>query len=155
MALVVFALLAGVGALALGAMAVLSATTSRSDGQAVAPALRAPSRPDVERQALSLLAKPSTDRVVFRGSDGRLVLAVASGGRAAILTRGFERASSKQPYVAWVVRSGTPTRAARLVGSERAVMLTVRVGRGDSVVVAPAGSAAKGPARARIVAVRG
>ncbi len=152
--LVILALLAGIGALVLGALAVWSARTASTDVVKVAPRPASSSLPAVERQVLSLLAKPSTDRVMFRGSGGRLVLAVGSGGRAAILIRGFGRATPETPYYAWVVRSGKATRAARIVGSRRAVVLTVPVGRRERVVVAPERPAAKSLERASIVAVR-
>ncbi len=101
-----------------------------------------------------MLAKPSTDRVVFRGSGGRLLLAVGSAGRAAILMRGFERAPAGRPYHAWVVRPGKPVRAATFTGAERAVFLSVPVGRRDSVVVASNRAEALRP-NARVVAARG
>ena len=157
--LVVLALLAGLGAMVLGGVAVVAATRS-NDGPAVVAPTRKPTVraaiPRVERQALALLSKPSTDRVAFRGSHGRLLLVVGSGGRAAILIRGFERASVGRPHYAWVVGpSAKPVRAGRFVGTERAVFLSEPVGRKDSVVVAPDRAAALRPASARLVAARG
>ena len=143
----------------LGGVAVVAATRSTDEPAVVAPTPKptAPTAlPRVERQALALLSKPSTDRVAFRGSHGRLLLVVGSGGRAAILVRGFERAPAGWPRYAWVVGpSGKPVRAARFEGTERAVFLSAPVGRRDSVVVAPDRAAALRPNGARIVAVRG
>jgi len=156
--LVLLALLAGIGAMVLGGVAVVAAT--RSADEPAPPRVPPPKAvssptPKVERQALALLAKPSTDRVVFRGSRGHLVLVVGSGGRAAILVRGFARADAGWPYYAWVVgASGRPVRAARFTGAERAVFLSAHVGRKDSVVVAPDRAAALSPRSARIVALR-
>ena len=156
--LVLLALLAGIGAMVLGGVAVVAAT--RSADEPAPPAVPPPKAvssptPKVERQALALLAKPSTDRVVFRGSRGHLVLVVGSGGRAAILVRGFARADAGWPYYAWVVgASGKPVRAARFTGAERAVFLSTHVGRKDSVVVAPDRAAAFRPRSARVVALR-
>lgn len=132
--LVVLASCAGVGALLLGLLAGVFAL-SGSDEPA-APAVTATSvvQPTAEHQALALLAKPSTERVVFRGSGGRLLLAVGSGGRAAILVRGFGRTDGP-PYRAWVVGSSRPIRAASLDGMERAVFLSVPLRPHDSVVV--------------------
>lgn len=154
LALVVVALLAGIGAMVLGALAVVSATRSTADDVAAAPMAQvvAPA-PGVE-QALALLAKPSTERVVFRGSSGRLVLAVGSGGRAAILVRGLERVGAERPYHAWVIRFGKPLRVARFTGTERAILLSARVSRGESVVVATDRATALRPGPARVVAVR-
>jgi len=156
--LVLVALLAGIGAMVLGGVAVVAATRSADEpAPPPAPPAKAVSSPTpkVERQALALLAKPSTDRVIFRGSGGHLVLVVGSGGRAAILIHGFDRADAGWPYYAWVVgASGKPIRAAKLRGSERAVFLSAQVGRKDSVVIAPDRAAALRPRSARIVAVR-
>jgi len=155
--LVVLALLAGIGALVLGGGALVAATRSAED-----PAPRAPSTattvsaptPKVERQVLALLAKPSTQRVVFRGSNGRLVLVVGSGGRAAILVRGFEHAPASRPSYAWIVGSGKLVRAARFAGTERALFLSAPVRAQDSVVIAPDRASALRPKSARIVASR-
>jgi hypothetical protein len=90
--LAALAVLAGLTAMALGGLAVF--TAARSDDSAaptsVAPAVSAEPGSAAERRALALLAKPSTERIVFRGSGGRLVLAVGTGGRAALLLRGLE-----------------------------------------------------------------
>ena len=154
--LVVLGFLAGIGAMLLGGVAVVSATRSGDETAApVVPASKAAPTPRVDQQVLALLAKPSTDRVVFRGSGGRLLLVVGSAGRAAILVRGFERAHAGRPYHAWVVGSGKPVRAATFTGSERAVFLSVPVAREDSVVVAFKRAAALRSRAAGIVAVRG
>ena len=156
--LVLLALLTGLGAMVLGGVAVVAATRSADEPAPPAPppAKAVPSpTPKVERRALALLAKPSTDRIVFRGTEGELVLVVGSGGRAAILVRGFERAPANRPYYAWVVGAGKVVRAARFTGAERAVFLSAPVGRTDSVVVAPDRAAALRTRTARIVALRG
>jgi hypothetical protein len=156
--LVVLALIAGVAAMALGGVAVVAATRAADEPAPRPPApaakVTAAPTPKVERRALALLAKPSTERVVFRGSRGRLVLVVGSGGRAAILVRGFERAQEGWPHYAWVVRAGKIVRAARFTGAERAVFLSTPVGRQASVVVAPDRAAALRPGSARVVALR-
>jgi hypothetical protein len=160
-ALAALGVLAGIVAMALGTAAVVFAAASseptapRADPAAPAQSQGALSVPAVERRVLALLAKPSTERVAFRGAQG-LVLAVGSGGRAAILIRGLERAPGGTPYSAWVVRLGSaPVRAARFFGTERAVFLTGRLGPRASVVVSAERPVA-GPAdRNRIAAVRG
>jgi len=107
-----------------------------------------------EQRALALLAKPSTERIVFSGSSGRLLLAVGSGGRAAILIRGLQQAAASKPYYAWVVGSGRPVRVARFTGTERAVFLDVPLGPHESVVVATARPTAS-RAGSQLVALRG
>lgn len=158
--LAVLGVLAGIGAMALGAAAVISAgaATGTSPSDDVTPTI-APQKltavPGVERRALALLAKPSTERIPFRGSRG-LVLAVGSGGRAAILVRGLERAAPGRPYGAWIVAPGrAPVRAAKFVGTERAVLLAVPVRPKASVVVTTARPVAGQPALNRVVALRG
>jgi hypothetical protein len=152
----VVAALAGIGAMALGGAAVLSAARSHERTTTVV-APRAPAAAArAERAALALLAKPSTERVVFRRAGGRLLLAVGSGGRAAILVRGFERARPGAAYYAWALRPGArPVRAARFLGTERAVFLSVPLGPRTSVAVVAAPPGGASPAHARIVAVRG
>jgi hypothetical protein len=160
-ALAALGVVAGIAAMVLGGAAVISASRS-SDSTSIPPAARVtphskttPNAPPLERRVLALLAKPSTERVAFRGAPG-LVLAVGSGGRAAILVRGRERARVGKPYTAWVVRPGVaPLRAASFVGTERAVFLSRPVGPGASVVVST-GRPVAGPAtRNPVVALRG
>ena len=154
--LVVLGLLAGIAAMALGGVAVFAAVRSADEAVApVASAQKPRTTPRIEQQVLALLAKPSTERVVFRGSGGRLVLVVGSAGRAAILVRGFAGAPAGRPYHAWIVGSGKPMRAATITGTEPAVFLSAPVLRGESVVVASRRSAAARPRAAGIVAARG
>ena len=154
--LVVLGLLAGIAAMALGGVAVFAAVRSADEAVApVASAQKPRTTPRIEQQVLALLAKPSTERVVFRGSGGRLVLVVGSAGRAAILVRGFAGTPAGRPYRAWIVGSGKPMRAATITGTEPAVFLSAPVLRGESVVVASMRSAAARPRAAGIVAARG
>ena len=153
--LVVLGLLAGIAAMVVGAFAVVSAARSAEEPAPPAPATpTAAATPRVEQQVLALLAKPSTDRVVFHGSGGRLLLVVGSAGRAAILVRGFERAPAGRPYRAWVVGAGKPVRAGAFTGAERAVFLSVPVLRQERVVIARDRAAALRPS-SKLVAARG
>jgi hypothetical protein len=154
--LAVLGTLAGVAAMALGAFAVISAGESSDADKAVATPPAVTSAPAAEARALALLAKPSTERIVFSGSGGRLVLAVGSGGRAAVLMRGLPRRPAAKPYYAWVVRPGAsaPLRAARFVGTERAIFLSLPVRVETSVVVSTMRPAARQPGRSGFIAVR-
>jgi hypothetical protein len=153
--LVVLGLLAGIAAMVVGAFAVVSAARSAEEPAPPAPATpTAAATPRVEQQVLALLAKPSTDRVVFHGSGGQLLLVVGSAGRAAILVRGFERAPAGRPYRAWVVGAGKPVRAGTFTGAERAVFLSVPVLRQQRVVIARDRAAALRPS-SKLVAARG
>jgi hypothetical protein len=160
-ALAALGVLAGIAAMALGGAAVISASRSSEPAspptaaQPAAPSKATPAVPVVERRVLALLAKPSSERVVFRGAP-RLVLVVGSGGRAAILVRGVEHAPTGKPYLAWVVRPGVaPVRAAHFVGTERAVFLTRPLGPRASVVVSKERPVAGPAARNAVVALRG
>jgi hypothetical protein len=130
----VVATLAGIGALALGTAAVF---TARDSGKTTVVTTTTPAvTVGVEPRVIALLAKPSTRRIVFTRSGGRLVLAVGSGGKAAILVRRLERATPGKPYVAWVIARGArPVRAAHFVGTERAVFLSSRLRPKSTVVV--------------------
>jgi hypothetical protein len=141
--------------MALGTAAVFTAgdTGTSSAVSAGTPPLAASG---VEPRVLALLAKPSTQRIVFSRSGGRLVLAVGSGGRAAILVRGLERAAPGKPYVAWVLAPGSrPVAAARFVGGERAVFLSRRIRPKTSVVVSIERPVGKAGASHGSVATRG
>jgi hypothetical protein len=155
--LAVLGVLAGIGAMALGAAAVFfSVGTSSSEDTAGTSPVAAADRPGVEERVLSLLAKPSTARVVFQGSEGRLVLAVGSGGRAAILLRGLKQAPNGKPNYAWIVAPGSqPVRAGRFFGTERAIFLSGSVGPRASVVVSTARPVTGRPARSLVIAQRG
>jgi hypothetical protein len=158
--LTVLGVVAGVAAMGVSAAAVISAGDGASPETVTAPAATQPppSAPviaPVERRALALLAKPSTERVAFRGAP-RLVLAVGSGGRAAILIRGLERAPSGKRYTAWIVAPGSaPVAGARFLGTERAVFLARPLGQKASVVVSTSRPLPGPAARSPVAALRG
>ena len=83
MRLAALGVVAGVAAMILGAAAVIYAGSPSEPSAAAttpSPEVAAPTQPElpaVERRALALLAKPSTERVPFRGGNG-LVLAVGA-----------------------------------------------------------------------------
>jgi hypothetical protein len=157
--LAVLGVVAGIAAMVLGAAAVISAGgSSRTSSERAAGATPVAARPTLvgtERRVLALLAKPSTQRIVFRGSRG-LVLAVGSGGRAAILIRGLERAAPGKSYAAWIVtRGAVPVRVARFVGTERAVFLSSRLRPKQRVIVSSVRPVGVRPAHGRFVALLG
>ena len=123
------AAVAGLLALALGTFAFLSALDD--DGSTATAAARDSSR------ALGLLSKPSTERFPVVGSQGALVLAVGSGGRAMLVLRGLEQAPSGRTYEAWVLdpAGGPPDPAGLFSGGERVVELTRPVPAGATVAV--------------------
>ncbi|HXG77440.1 MAG TPA: hypothetical protein VNJ53_12815, partial [Gaiellaceae bacterium] len=116
-----------------------------------------PAAPTAEQLAFSLLAKPSTERVPFAGSGGGLLLAVGSGGRAALVVRGLEPAAPGWSYHAWVVSADErPAYAGAFSGRERASFLNAPVPAGASVVVglAPEGRTPSRPVQPALVATR-
>lgn len=157
--LAVLGVVAGLAAMALGTAAVIYAGSETKPAARVAassprPPAATASVPAVERRVLALLAKPSTERVAFRGAPG-LVLAVGSGGRAAILIRGLAPRPTSAPYSAWIIAPrGAPMRAASFTGVERAVFLSKDLGPLARVVVSPTRPGAGPPADIRVVALR-
>lgn len=123
------AAVAGLLALVLGTFAFLSAL---DDGGSSAEAAARDSA-----RALSLLSKPSTERFPVLGSQGAVVLAVGSGGRAVLVLRGLEPAPSGSTYEAWVVdpAGGPPDPAGLFTAGERVVELTRPVPIGATVAV--------------------
>ena len=87
--LAALALLAGLGAMVLGGAAVVSAGREEDHSVVAQPTPARANAPTtrLDRGTVLFLAKPSTQRIPFSGAAGRLVLAVGSGGRAAIVIR--------------------------------------------------------------------
>ena len=129
--LAMLATLAGVGALALGSWAFVS--EARSDSQASTD--DDPSA--AMERAISLLSKPSTQRVPLAGSDGRIVLAVGVGGRAVLALDELGPAPAGESYQAWLIGpDGRVTASAAVfTGAETIVPLAQIVPRGSGVGV--------------------
>lgn len=82
-------------------------------------------------QAISLLAKPSTQRIPLEGSEGSAILAVAAGGQSVLVLDGLGLAPEGTAYHAWVVnpkrRPVEHLPAGTFTGVETLVPLTARV----------------------------
>jgi anti-sigma-K factor RskA len=156
-ALAVCGVLAGIAALVLAGVAIVAAhdsSTPQAAARPPAPRGTSPASTTSERSALAMLAKPSTERIVFDRSGGRLVLAVGSGGRAALLARDLGPAPAGTRYYAWRVLPGrAPVPVAHFVGTQRVVFLPVSL-RPTASVVVTIGKHLPPPAR-RLVASRG
>ncbi len=86
--------------------------------------------------ALGLLSKPNTERVPLARTNDTVVLAVGTGGLAALVLDGLALAPSGKAYEAWVVgASGAPVPAAVFSGDERVVLLSRSVPTGATVAV--------------------
>ncbi|MGH3111607.1 MAG: anti-sigma factor [Gaiellaceae bacterium] len=128
--LATLAALAGLTAIALGLLAFTASIRDRdSAGAASLPAPKT-------AQAISLLSKPTTERLPFGGTDKWLTLAVGSNGRGLLVIDGVRVAPVGRTYQAWVVTRSAgaePLPAAVFSGIEGVVPLTARVQPGFMV----------------------
>lgn len=122
-----FAALAGVAAILLGSWAFVSSIRSDDTSSDTAQS----------DQVISLLSKPSTQRVPVDGSAGRIVLAVGTGGRAYLVLDGLGLAPTDKSYQAWVIKPNAkaPESAAVFEGTEMIVPLSVAVRPGAVVAI--------------------
>lgn len=93
-----FAAFAGVAAIALGSWAFVSSVRSDDPVEVVRPVPIYGAA-----QAISLLSKPSTERIPLKGSRGSVILAVRGGGRGLLVLDGLGIAPVGMSYQAWVV----------------------------------------------------
>jgi hypothetical protein len=166
--LAVLASLAGAGAIVLGGVAMATTLHSRSDGSTAGTGTQptvaktptrgaSDSRASSDAAAVSFLAKPSTQRIPFANSGGRIVLAVGPRGRGVLVLQGLQPAVTGTSYVAWLVG-----RKGRIVGSAgvfsgrtRTVRLSRLVPVGSGVAVTLERAARKAPTgKLRLVARR-
>ena len=122
--------LAGVAAIALGATA-FAATLDSDSNDSGQPAAAA------ESATISLLAKPSTQRVPIANSGGRIILAVGTAGKAVLVLDGLGLAPAGKSYQAWVIKPNAkaPASAAIFAGTETIVPLAVSVRPGSVVAI--------------------
>jgi Anti-sigma-K factor rskA len=97
----------------------------------------ADSRAAADARTISLLAKPSTERVPVASSGGRIILAVGSEGRAVLVLRGLGAAPADRAYQAWVTQPGAkaPASAAVFSGEETFVRLAIPLRPGAVVSI--------------------
>lgn len=122
------AALAGVGAIVLGSWAFVSSV--RSDDETSIDTARS-------EQVISLLSKPSTQRVPVDGSAGRIILAVGTDGQGYLVLDGLGLAPAGKSYQAWVIKPNVkaPASAAVFAGTEMIVPLSVAVRPGAVVAI--------------------
>lgn len=119
---------AGLAAVVLGTWAFVSSVREQDSGSVqvvrTAPVYGA-------AQAISLLSKPSTQRLPLRGSQRTVTLAVGAGGRGVLVLDGLAIAPIGLTYQAWVLdpakRPLEHTPAASFTGVETIVPLMARV----------------------------
>ena len=129
------AAVAGVAAIALATTAAIASLDS-DDGGAEAIEQTTESVSAAE-QALSLLSKPSTQRLPIANSGGRVILAVGVTGRGVLVLDGLGLAPSGKAYQAWVIKpkAKAPASAAVFSGIETIVPLSVAVKPGSVVAI--------------------
>lgn len=124
--LAALAAVTGLAAIALGMWAFVASVRDGDTVQIVRPAPVYGAA-----QAISLLSKPSTQRIPLRSSAGALTLAVSGGGRGVLVVDGLALAPVGLTYQAWVVdpaqRPLEHLPAATFSGVETVVPLTARI----------------------------
>jgi hypothetical protein len=166
--LAVLAALAGVGAIALGGVAMATslgsdappvATGAQTPAVATGSATRTKTSSSFPASAVALLAKPSTERIALTHSRGRIILAVGVRGRSVLVLDGLERAPSGRSYHAWLLgrKGAILARAAIFSGRERLVPLSrlVPPGAGVGVTLERAGGVATPTRKVVLAASRG
>ena len=120
------AAVAGIAAIALGTWAFVASVRETDSVSVVraAPVFGA-------AQAVSLLSKPSTERLLLEGSEGHVTLAVAEGGRGVLVLDGLAIAPPGLTYQAWAADPESRPRehvsAGTFTGVEMVVPLTARI----------------------------
>lgn len=123
----------GVAAIALGAWAVVLSVSSNDSSEASAAAVELQG----VRQVVSLLSKPSTERIPLEGSAGRIILVVGARGYGVLVLDGLAPAPGGKSYQAWLIRPNakTPKPAAVFSGADVVVPLTTTVPPGGAVAI--------------------
>jgi hypothetical protein len=133
--LAVIAAIVGVAAVSLAATALVASLESE-DGTAAMEQTTGDSV-SAAQQALSLLSKPSTQRLPIANSGGRVILAVGVSGRGVLVLDGLGLPPAGKAYQAWVIRpkAKAPASAAVFSGAEAIVPLSVAVEPGAVVAI--------------------
>ena len=131
--LVTIAALVGVAAIAIGTTALVSSLDSDDSNEAAGQTTTVSG---VE-EAISLLSKPSTQRVPVANSGGRIILAIGANGRGVLILDGLGAAPAGKAYQAWVIKPNAkaPSSAAVFDGVETMVPLSVSVKPGAVVAI--------------------
>ena len=131
--LVTIAALVGVAAIAIGTTAIVSSLDSDESGQAAEQTTTV----SAVEEAISLLSKPSTQRVPVANSGGRIILAIGANGRGVLILDGLGAAPAGKAYQAWVIKPNAkaPSSAAVFDGVETMVPLSVSVKPGAVVAI--------------------
>lgn len=150
--LAVIATAVGVAAIGLGAWAVILGVNDDSASPASAVEL------DGVQEVVSLLSRPSTERIPLQGSQGRIILVVGARGYGVLVLDGLSPAPAGKSYQAWVIKPNAqaPESAAIFSGGDVVVPLTTPVPPGAAVAITleRAGGAAAPTQTPKLVATR-
>ncbi len=142
----------GVAAIGLGAWAVILGVNDDSASPASAVEL------DGVQEVVSLLSRPSTERIPLQGSQGRIILVVGARGYGVLVLDGLSPAPAGKSYQAWVIKPNAqaPESAAIFSGGDVVVPLTTPVPPGAAVAITleRAGGAAAPTQTPKLVATR-
>jgi anti-sigma-K factor RskA len=152
--LAAIATIVGIAAIGLGAWAVaLSLKDENGSGATAAVELQGVQR------VVSLLSKPSTERIPLRGSSGKITLVVGARGYGVLVVDGLSQAPGGKSFQAWVIRPNAdpPKSAAVFSAQDALVPLTTRVPVGAAVAITleRAGGARTPTQTPKLVAQRG
>ncbi|MBA2764125.1 MAG: anti-sigma factor [Thermoleophilaceae bacterium] len=127
------AALLGVAAIALGTTALVKSL----DSDDAAEAVEQTSTVSAADEVISLLSKPSTQRMPVANSGGRIVLAIGANGRGVLILDGLGAPPPGKAYQAWVIKpkAKAPLSAGLFSGIETIVPLSVSVKAGSVVAI--------------------
>jgi hypothetical protein len=135
--LAALAAVAGVAAIALATTALVKSLDSDDRNAVAAEQTTTAEGVPAAEQALSLLSRPSTQRLPIANSGGRVILAVGVTGRGVLVLDGLGLAPAGKAYQAWVIKpnANAPDSAAVFSGTEAIVPLSVAVKPGAVVAI--------------------
>jgi hypothetical protein len=145
-------MVAGLGAIALGAWGVASSISDNGGSSTATPAVQNVS------QVVSLISKPSTATIPLQGSGRRIILVVGARGYGVLVLNNVGTPPVGKTYEAWVIRPNVkaPQPAGLFAGGTRVVKLTKPVPPGAvvAITVEPAGGSPAPTQKPKLLATR-
>jgi hypothetical protein len=129
--LAVLGMVAGLGAIALGAWGVASSVSDDKGSSTTTPALANVS------QVVSLISKPTTATIPLQGSGRRIILVVGARGYGVLVLNDVGQPPAGKTYEAWVIKPSVkaPQPAGLFSGGTKVVKLTAPVPSGAVVAI--------------------
>jgi anti-sigma-K factor RskA len=145
-------MVAGLGAIALGAWGVASSVSDNGSSPATTEAAQNVS------QVVSLIAKPTTTTIPLQGSGRRIILVVGAKGYGVLVLNSVQQPPAGKTYEAWVIRPNVkaPQPAGLFAGGTKVVKLTKPVPAGGvvAITVEPAGGSPAPTQKPKLLATR-